>query len=79
MDVFIENILRTNKVICDNIDKREVLGDELLYQNVFAQLRHFVEGIARLVCSREKDISNNQKGTIESYDWGNDLGKEIID
>ena len=69
MDVFIENILRTNKVICDNIDKREVLGDELLYQNVFAQLRHFVEGIARLVCSREKDISNNQKGTTEAIKY----------
>lgn len=24
-------------------------------------------------------LSNNEKGTIESYDWGEDLGKEKID
>lgn len=66
MDVFLENVLRTDKVICDNIAKRDVLGNELLYQNVIAQLRHFVEGIARLICSREKDIANNQKGTTEA-------------
>ena len=63
MDVFVESLLRTNKVICDNIDKRDVLGDDLLVQNIVAQLRHFVEGIARLICSREQDIANNQKGT----------------
>lgn len=69
MDIFIENVLRTDKVICDNIDKRDVLGNELLYQNVIAQLRHFVEGIARLVCSREKDIANNQSGTSEAIKY----------
>ena len=63
MDVFVESLLRTDKVICDNIDKRDVLGDDLLVQNIVAQLRHFVEGIARLICSREQDIANNQKGT----------------
>lgn len=26
-----------------------------------------------------EDLPDNEKGTIESYDWGNDLGKEIID
>ena len=25
------------------------------------------------------ELPDNDKGTIESYDWGNDLGKEIID
>lgn len=24
-------------------------------------------------------LSDNEKGNIESYDWGEDLGKEIID
>jgi len=24
-------------------------------------------------------LSNNEKGTIEIYDWGEDLGKEIFD
>ena len=24
-------------------------------------------------------LSDNEKGNIESYDWGDDLGKEIID
>ena len=26
-----------------------------------------------------EDLPDNDKGTVESYDWGNDLGKEIID
>ena len=63
MDVFVENVIRTDKVICDNIDNKDVLGEELLAQNIVAQLRHFVEGIARLICSREQNIANNQKGT----------------
>ena len=28
-----------------------------------AKLRHFVEGIARLICSRKEDIANNKTGT----------------
>lgn len=24
-------------------------------------------------------LPNNEKGNVESYDWGSDLGKEIID
>lgn len=63
MDVFVEQIMRTDKVICDNIENKNVLGDELVAQNIVAQLRHFVEGIARLICSREQEIANNQKGT----------------
>ena len=26
-----------------------------------------------------KNLSDNDKGTVASYDWGEDLGKEIID
>ena len=26
-----------------------------------------------------EELPNNDKGIVESYDWGNDLGKEIID
>jgi len=26
-----------------------------------------------------EDLPDNDKGIVESYDWGNDLGKEIID
>ena len=26
-----------------------------------------------------EDLSNNEKGSIEFYDWGEDLGKEKID
>lgn len=63
MDVFVESLLRTDKAICENIAKKEVLGNDLLIQNVVAQLRNFVEGLARLICSREQDIANNQKGT----------------
>ena len=63
MDLFVEKLLRTDKVICDNIDKRESLGDELLAQNIVAQLRHFVEGLARLICSREQSIADNEEGT----------------
>ena len=63
MDLFVGKLLRTDKVICDNIDKRESLGDELLAQNIVAQLRHFVEGLARLICSREQSIADNEDGT----------------
>ena len=63
MDLFVEKLLRTDKVICDNIDKREALGDELLAQNIVAQLRHFIEGLARLICSREQNIADNEDGT----------------
>lgn len=66
MDLFLEKILTTDKVICDNIDKRDALGVELLSQNIVAQLRHFVESIARFLCSREKKIANNQDGTKEA-------------
>ena len=67
MDIFVENVLRTDKVICDNIDNIDALGVELLAQNIVAQLRNFVEGIARLVCSREQNIANNQKGTLHYF------------
>ena len=63
MDLFLEKILTTDKVICDNIDKREALGIELLSQNIVAQLRNFVEAIARFLCRQEKEIADNQKGT----------------
>lgn len=63
MNVFEELILKTDKVICDNIDKKEALGIDLLAQNIVAHLRNFVEAIARFVCGREQDISNNQEGT----------------
>ena len=63
MDIFVDKLLRTDKVICDNIDKREALGDELLAQNIVAQLRHLVEGLARLICSREQNIADNEEGT----------------
>ena len=26
-----------------------------------------------------EELPNTDKGSAESYDWGNDLGKEIID
>ena len=63
MDLFLEKILTTDKVICDNIDKKEALGIELLSQNIIAQLRNFVEAIARFLCRQEKEIADNQKGT----------------
>lgn len=63
MDLFLEKILTTDKVICDNIDKKEALGIELLSQNIVAQLRNFVEAIARFLCRQEKEIADNQKGT----------------
>ena len=63
MDLFLEKILTTDKVICDNIDKKDALGVELLSQNIVAQLRNFVEAIARFLCRQEKEISDNQKGT----------------
>lgn len=50
MDLFLEKILTTDKEICNNIDKREALGVELLSQNIVAQLRNFVESIARFLC-----------------------------
>ena len=63
MSIFEEEILKTDKVICDNIDKKDALGIDLLAQNIVAHLRNFVEAIARFVCSREQNISNNQEGT----------------
>lgn len=63
MDLFLEKILTTDKVICDNIEKKEALGIELLSQNIVAQLRNFVEAIARFLCRQEKEIADNQKGT----------------
>lgn len=46
MDIFDNEILKVDKVICDNIAKKEALGDELLSQNIISQLRNFVEAIA---------------------------------
>lgn len=63
MNTFEELILKTDKVICDNIDKKEALGIDLLAQNIVAHLRNFVEAIALFVCGREQNISNNQEGT----------------
>ena len=63
MDLFLEKISTTDKVICDNIDKRDALGVELLSQNIVAQLRNFVEAIAKFLCRQEKEIADNQKGT----------------
>ena len=50
MDLFLKKILITDKVICDNINKKDALGIELLSQNIVAQLRNFVEAIARFLC-----------------------------
>ena len=66
VNIFEEEILKTNKVLCDNIDKKEALGIDLLAQNIVAHLRNFVEAIARFLCSQERNISNNQKGTQEA-------------
>ena len=38
MDLFLEKILTTDKVICDNIDKKDALGVELLSQNIVGEL-----------------------------------------
>jgi len=46
MDIFDSEILKVDKVICDNIAQKTVLGDELLSQNIISQLRNFVEAIA---------------------------------
>jgi len=68
-NIFVENLLITDKAICDNIDKRDALGNELLAQNVVAQLRHFVEGMAKVLCSREQEIANNQTGTDKAIKY----------
>lgn len=66
MNIFEESILKSDKVICDNIDKKDALGIDLLTQNIVAHLRNFVEAIARFLCSHEQNISNNQEGTKKS-------------
>ena len=69
MNIFEEAILKTDRVICDNIDKKEALGVELLAQNIVAQLRNFVEAIARFLCSREQNIAINQEGTKKAINF----------
>ena len=78
MDLFLEKILITDKVICDNIDKKDVLGIELLSQNIVAQLRNFVEAIARFLCRQEKDIADNQKGTTAAISYIKSKDKYIF-
>lgn len=69
MDLFLEKILTTDKVICNNIDKRDALGIELLSQNIVAQLRNFVEAIARFLYRQVKEIANNQTGTRDAVSY----------
>ena len=78
MDLFLEKILITDKVICDNIDKKDVLGIELLSQNIVAQLRNFVEAIARFLCRQEIDIADNQKGTTAAISYIKSKDKYIF-
>lgn len=61
MDKFDYNIFNIDQVICDNIDKKDVLGEGLLSQNILSKLRNFVEAIALKLYS----ISHNTDSTYE--------------
>lgn len=62
IDKFIEKILTTNKVICNNIEKREKINDDgLLAQNILAQLRNFVEAIILKIYSIQHSADFSQE------------------
>ena len=51
MDIFDNEVLKVNEVICNNIAKKEALGEGLLSQNIISHLRNFVEAIALKIYS----------------------------
>ncbi|MDD3049218.1 MAG: hypothetical protein PHQ89_04505 [Bacilli bacterium] len=54
-------IMNINKVICDNIDKGEVLDRGLLSQNILSQIRNLIEDVIVLVYNNKhgKDLDEN--------------------
>lgn len=69
MNEFDREILNVDKVICDNIDKREALGIKLLSQNIISQLRNFVEAIVLKIYSftHETKVSYDEKKKALKY------------
>lgn len=70
MDKFTEKILTTNKVICQNIEKREALQDDgLLAQNVLSQLRNYVEAIILKLFSLEHNADFGQEAKKQAVKY----------
>ncbi len=70
MDKFDENILRVNKIICNNIEKRTVLNDDgLLAQNVLSQLRNFLEAVILKIYSLNHKADLDQENTKQSIKY----------
>lgn len=69
MDEFEREILKTDQVICENIDKKDALGINLLSQNIISQLRNFVEAIALKIYSQtnETEVSYDEKKKALRY------------
>ena len=73
MNLFDKEILNVDRVICENIAKKEALGIKLLSQNIIAQLRNFVEAIAlkiplsHIYCNHTK----NDQGKVKTVGLSN--------
>ena len=52
-------ILVISNNITENIRKADVLGIELLSQNIMSQLRNFVEAVAVMIYSENHDLQSN--------------------
>ena len=55
MNKFDENILKVNSVICDNISKKDLLGEGLMSQNILAHVRNLVDAVALRIYSEEHE------------------------
>ena len=70
MDKFTEKILTPNNVICQNIEKREILEDDgLLAQNVLSQLRNYVEAIILKLYSLEHNADFGQESKKQAVKY----------
>lgn len=56
MNLIDTHIINIDKVICNNIDKFDVIDRGLLSQNILSQLRNFIEHIALKIYSNGRDI-----------------------
>lgn len=61
MDIFDKEVLKVNEAICNNIAKKEALGEGLLSQNIIAHLRNFTEAIALKIYSTFYETSVTEK------------------
>ena len=73
MNEFDLEIMKVDNVICDNISKKDALGEQLLSQNIIAQLRNFVEAVAlkiySLTCETEVTYDEKQKALNYIKSW----------